>query len=245
MLKKKETEPWPLIVYQDPNQLKPDDIDPCSLCCLGHHLLSINKILAFKYILKAADKGLEEALYLSGNLYLSFTNEDIPESEFGKLPNMERAIQFLERNIELWESERSYITLADLYHKTEKYDIAIQYFKTCYEKKGTSFAAIKLGEIYSNIFNDKKNALFYYKSISDKSALASINVAIINYPEHIEETIEYYENALKIDPNFDTSKLNMPTLKELKEEIQQKKVKDHKNHYPVQKIIFQQERRKA
>jgi len=81
--------------------------------------------------------------------------------------------------------------------------------------------------------NDLGNALEYFEKISDRSALASINVAVICYPDDIEKVIRYYENALRLDPSFETSEgvsSRLPSLESLKETLaQQKNVRSNKN----------------
>jgi len=101
--------------------------------------------------------------------------------------------------------------------------------------KGNLFAILKLGELYTNILQDVKKGLEYYESISDKSAIASINVALLNYPDNVPKVIEYYENTIKLDPNFNFSKINLPPLEDLKGSLKIKSTKSLNQSQSIKK----------
>jgi len=202
--------------------LIPEEIDPCSLYRIAEFIIYNDIVLAFKYIKIASSKGFEEALYQLANIFITLSNESIPEDVIGKLPNYQNCIETLERNIMLWESEKSYISLGDVYHHLNKIDESIKWYKICSETKGSIIATLKLGGVY-NDNNDTNRAIECYESIADKSAMASIQLALLYYPHNLEKVIEYYENALILDPNLDVGDFKIPPLHSLRDTLERKK----------------------
>jgi len=221
-VEKKEPSEWPLLIYQDTNNLNPEEIDPCSLTRIAESIFNVDPVLAYKYIKLASDKGLEDALYQLAHIYLVITNEIIPHDIIDKLPDEEKGLEILERTNSIWESEKSYITLGDINHSLKKFDEAIKWYKLCSELKGSINATLKLASLY-NEFGNIQNALNYFESIADRSAIASINVALLSYPHDLEKVIKFYENTLRIEPSFDITNLNLPTLQALKESLERSK----------------------
>jgi len=230
MLKKKNDAEWPVLVYSDPHTLDMNEVDPSSLFKLALRVIYEDMSLAFRFIQFAAEKGHEESLYNLAQFYLTFSNQSIPVEDIGPLPNVEKALQALEKAVSLWDSERSYITLGDVCDKLQIHENAIKWFKLCSELKGSVIASLKLGVLYVQL-NDLGNALDCFEKVSDRSALASINVAALCYPDNIEKVIKYYENALRLDPSIDSSEgvqSRLPSLQSLKETLEQQKNRSKK-----------------
>jgi len=233
--------PWTVVIKGSregaPDKIDFATIDTCSLFELSKLMINPD---GFQLCCIAAEKNLEPALEMAGEILTEVDNSRYSEGEYGKLPNMPLGVKYLKSAVDIWSSTTAMLRLGEVEERQKNFKGAeFWYLKAA--KCGRVSAFYEVARVMEE--NLKGKSMFvqsistfvewYQKAAQNKNPKAYLRLGQLYLDgtvqlRDVDQALFYFAKARELD-----SKLAVPTPEEVQEIIRMKEEKENRVKLPT------------